>query len=137
LLILCTIWDTKEGRESRIAGNKAETLEAIVDDLALRPVSYPVVESPVNVRVADPTGTPVTVRWDPAPDVNVEYYAVYRRQADEPAGACRGIGEVRAHIHRFEDRQLPGPGVYRYAVRALDFMARESALVETDAVSVR
>jgi len=128
VMIECLVRDT--GTEGVVAGTAVTDVEAIVDDVVLRPACHPVAEAPTNVLwEADPSGDAVTVSWTPSADANVEFYAVYRRPAsDASSEAWQKIGEVRAHESRFTDASLPGaPEDIEYQVLAIDFMGRTSS----------
>ncbi|MBT7303958.1 MAG: hypothetical protein HN849_30780 [Victivallales bacterium] len=117
ITIQCSIRDT--GPDSTTAGIPPASVEAVIDDVVLRPASLPVVEKPANVRVAvAPSGKAATVTWDAARDVNVQYYHVYRDG--------KKIGDVASYGTSYTDAQLRGPApAVRYAVAAVDEMGTE------------
>ena len=128
LTIECLIRDT--GTEGVVAGTAVADVEAILDDVVLRPACHPIAEAPTAVRwEAAPSGQAVTVRWTPSADANVEYYGVSRRPAGAaPSDPWQKIGEVRAYESRFTDMTAPGgPEEVEYQVLAIDFMGRTSA----------
>jgi len=121
ITIRCSIRDP--GPESTTAGVPPSSVEAIVDDVVLRPASFPVVEKPENVRAAvAASGKSATVTWDAARDVNVQYYHVYRDGEK--------IGDVASYRVSYTDTQLRGrASAVRYAVAAVDEMGTEGVAV--------
>ncbi|MBT3375186.1 MAG: hypothetical protein HN742_19445 [Lentisphaerae bacterium] len=129
ITILCSIRDT--GKDSTTAGVPPSSVEAVIDDVVLRPASFPTVEKPVNVRAAAAaSGKTVTVTWDAAPDVNVQYYHVYREGEK--------IGDVASHGRSYTDTQSRGQAsAARYAVAAVDEMGTEGEAVQATLVGGR
>jgi len=121
ITIQCSIRDP--GPDSTTAGIPPSNVEAVIDDVVLRPASLPVVEKPGNVRVAvAPSGKAATVTWDAARDVNVQYYHVYRDGEK--------IGDVASYGGSYTDGQLRGPtSAVRYAVASVDEMGTEGVAV--------
>jgi hypothetical protein len=130
LMIDCLIRDT--GEEGLVAGVGVDHVAAIVDDVVLRPSCHPLVEPPEDV-VAEPNpgGGSATISWTPSEDVNVEFYAIYRRPAGAQPGDSQEIGEVRAYESTYTDVEPPGPpDQFDYDVRSVDYMGSTSADVE-------
>lgn len=120
------------GPEGTIAGTEVTDVEAVIDDLVLRPSCHPIVEPPANVAwEANPSGDAVTVTWTPSPDVNVEFYGILRRATGAGPESWETIGEVRAHDSAYVDSALPGaPDGLEYDVFAIDSMGTTSTDVE-------
>jgi hypothetical protein len=117
LTLVCAIKDP--GSESTVAGKPVSSVQAVIDDVVLRPVRYPLVEPPGAVR----SRRGATITWEPSRDVNVEYYYIYREG--------RKLAEVESHSRRFVDEALPDPQVApAYRVTAVDAMGRESPPAE-------
>jgi hypothetical protein len=130
LMLDCLIRDT--GGEGVVAGTGVTSVEAVIDDVVLRPACHPLVERPRNIQAEpDPTGGSITVSWAPATDVNVEFYGIYRRQLGAQPAAWEQIGEVRAHESGYTDDAPAGPfEQLEYDVVSIDEMGSTSADVE-------
>jgi hypothetical protein len=124
LLLECIIRDT--GDEGSVAGEGVTVVDAILDDIALRPACHPVVEPPANVTTEiDPGGHAVTVDWEGSTDVGIEYYDIYRKPVSGETWAK--IGTNRVYDTIFTDGDLPGPAEeYEYKVVAVDAMGWDS-----------
>lgn len=70
-------------------------------------------------------GAGARVSWTPPPDVNVQYFYVYRKRETETE--FTKIGEVRSYFSCFQDSAPADGGSYR--VTAVDEMASESTPV--------
>lgn len=120
---------TDTGSTGVIAGTDVVDVEAVIDDLVLRPACHPLVEGPTGVAwEAAPSGDAVTVTWTPSDDVNVEFYGILRRVAGSGPDDWEKIGEVHAYDSAYVDADLPGaPGEFEYDVVSIDFMGWTSA----------
>lgn len=126
LTVECLVRDT--GTEGLVAGEGVHQVEAVVDDLVLRPACYPLLEGPTDVRAErDPAGDAVLVTWQPSRDVNTEWYAVYRKPRTAGSEQWARVGEVPAYRSSYRDDEAAGaPEEYDYEVRSLDAMGSES-----------
>jgi len=126
VLLECIIRDT--GSEGTVAGEGVTTVEAILDDVVLRPACHPVVDPPANVQAEiQPPGNSVLVSWDGSTDVGVEYYAIHRKPVSGTNTTWEKLDEVRVYRTTFTDDNLPGPAAdYEYKVVAIDAMGWDS-----------
>lgn len=116
------------GTEGVIAGEGVTSVEAVVDDIVLRPACHPIVQAPANVQwLVEPSGTSVLVTWEKSPDVNVAFYGIYRRGISQGPEAWEKIGEVRVWESSYTDAAPPGsPHDFEYRVVSIDDMGWES-----------
>lgn len=116
------------GPEGVIAGTPVTAVEALVDDIVLRPSCHQLVTGPSDVQATPgPMGETVRVSWTPSADENVLRYAVFRREIDAELGEWIEIGETKPWVSQFLDENLPGPaGSFEYEVRARDGMGSTS-----------
>jgi hypothetical protein len=126
VLLECIIRDT--GSEGTVAGDDVTMVEAILEDVVLRPACHPVVPPPVGVQTEIvPPGDSVRVSWIGTTDVGVEYYAVHRKPVAGGNESWERLGEVRSYRTTFTDHDLPGPPAeYEYKVVAIDAMGWDS-----------
>ena len=120
IAIQCRIQD--KGTESVVAGTPVSDVEAIVDDVVLRPASHPLVEKPARVRLAvDAEAGRRRIAWDAVHDVNVEAYRIYRNG--------KRIAEVASWLNSYSDVRPDPAADDAYAVAAVDGMGSESERV--------
>lgn len=130
LMLDLLIRDT--GSAGVVAGTEVVDVEAVVDDVVLRPACHPVVLGPSDVAwESAPSGDAVTVTWTPSDDVNVEFYGISRRVSGAGPEGWEKIGEVRAHDSVYVDTDLSGvPEDLEYDVVSIDFMGWTSVDVQ-------
>jgi hypothetical protein len=120
------------GSTGVVAGTDVVDVEAVVDDVVLRPACHPIVDGPSDVVwETAPSGDAVTVTWTPSDDVNVEFHGISRRVSGAGPEGWEKIGEVRAHDSVYVDSDLPGgPEDLEYDVISIDFMGWTSTDVQ-------
>ncbi len=130
LMLDLLIRDT--GSAGVIAGTAVVNVEAVLDDVVLRPACHPLVGEPSGVAwEPNPAGDAVTVSWTPSDDVNVEFYGISRRTIGSAPQSWEKIGEVRARESVYVDIDLPGaPEDFEYRVFSIDFMGWTSGDIE-------
>jgi hypothetical protein len=116
------------GPEGVIAGTPVSSVEAIIDDIVLRPACHQFLAGPEDVQtMPNPLGTGVEVSWTPSADENVLRYAVFRQDVVSGTGEWVEIGETKPWESVFVDESLPGPAEnFVYDVRARDDMGSTS-----------
>jgi hypothetical protein len=126
LLLECIVRDT--GEEGVLASEGVTQVEAIIDDVAVRPACHPVVEPPANFQTTvNPTGDAVTLTWDGSTDPGIEYYDVYRKPVSAGETAWEVVGSVRVFHTTYTDDSFTGPATdHEYRVVAVDAMGWDS-----------
>lgn len=116
------------GTEGVVAGEGVTAVEAVVDDVALRPACHPLVQAPLAVQwQAAPPGDAVGVNWTPAPGPSADFFRIDRRPRGGPSADWTSAGEVRGWENAFTDSGCPGPvEAYEYRVVAIDEMGSTS-----------